>query len=427
MIAALLLAALPQAADRFPDVVIVIGDDIALSDVDTVDTPNLDFLASQGVSFRNAYAHPLCSPTRRSMFFGRWPGLHVRSSCAPPTPSTPSHTEFSMAKLMKGAGYDTGVFGKWHIGVNSVATWEASPQVHGFDTWRAGLPANVINCGGSDYSNWMRVDDGVSGLTSEYQTTAVRDAFAGWWNEPHAAPRFAWVGYQAAHSPFHVPPRGQLRPPTPPGGTFSVREKFELMIESLDQMLGDMLGELDLSRTYVVFIGDNGTPRQAVRQDQDPNKVKKTTFRDGVLVPLVVAGPGITPGESDALVHAVDLLATIAELIDAPVPAHLGLDSRSFAGALADPAGWRPERRFLFVENDTPGTPHDRAVLTRRWKLRNVDGKEELYDIRVDPAEEDPLDLTRSDLAASLARLRAILADPSGANPPLRTPARYAR
>jgi arylsulfatase A-like enzyme len=313
-----------------------------------------------------------------------------------------------LPKLLKGAGYATGAFGKWHLSSNFLAGWEVSPHLHGFDVWRAGLPSNVAGCGGTGYFDWTRVDDGVSTTASEYQTYAVRSEFVDWWGETWGA-RFAYVCYQAAHKPFHVPPNQSQGPPG--GDPCTNRGMYNLMVESLDEMIGDMLAVTDLSSTYFFFLADNGTPRAAIRADQDPDKVKRTTFRDGVNVPLIVAGPGVSHGASDGLVHAVDLMATIAELTGTSLPEHLNLDSRSFAAALEDPASWSPARQYVFCENDF-GT-RERAVITQRWKLRNAEGQEELYDLWTDPREEHPLDLNDPRRRDLLLCLRDILENPS--------------
>jgi len=337
--------------------------------------------------------------------------VHAGGVCGPLSARTIPHGAYSLGKLFKGAGFATGAFGKWNLGPNLVAGWEIGPQLHGFEAWRAGLPDNVSSpmCGGSDYEDWTRVDDGVVGTSSEYQSHAVRDEFLRWWKGTDG-PRFGYVAFQAPHSPFHLPPDFSYPPLN-----YSDRAKFEYMVQSLDLMVGDMLSSIDLDRTYFVFVADNGTPTGVPRPDQSANKVKGTTFRDGVRVPLIVAGPGLAQGETDALVHVVDLLATLADLAGIRVPGHLELDSRSFAGALVDPERWTPERPFVYLETDTPGLPHDRAIVTDRYKLRNVDGSEELYDLLADPREETPLDL--ADYGALVAWLRAVLSDPSSAPP----------
>ena len=139
--------------------------------------------------------------------------------------------------------------------------------------------------------------------------------------------------------------------------------------------------------------------------------MKTTTFEDGIRVPLVVAGPGIdTAFETDALVHAADLLATLRAWLRLPAP-DVALDSRSFHRALLDPdARGRPYVYCDFVPSN--GGPRDQAVVTRRYKLRDVGGIEELYDLADDPTEEQPLDLAAPAIRPLADALRALLANP---------------
>ena len=82
------------------------------------------------------------------------------------------------------------------------------------------------------------------------------------------------------------------------------------MIVALDTAVGQVLRRVS-KETLVVFVGDNGTPGAVA---PEPERAKRTTFERGLRVPLLVAGPGVPHGASDALVHVVDLYATVAEL-----------------------------------------------------------------------------------------------------------------
>jgi len=393
----LILAAQQKAPFRLerPNVVLVIADDVGVIDAQSVNTPALDSLVSSGVTFTRAFANPVCSPTRRALMFGRWWGTGSGTVCGPPQPETPPEGAFSVAKLMKIGGYRTALFGKWHVGSNRLGAWEDSPRIHGFDTWRAGLPMNVRSCGGNDYRDWTRVDDGVNRNSTEYQTIAVRDAFLDWWTRTPGA-KFAVVAYQAAHGPFHRPP-AELLPPNYPG-TLSSRDRYEAMIVSLDHVLGEMLAVIDLADTYVIFIGDNGTPQTVA---PDPTRAKGTTFERGIHVPLVVAHSGLTPAVSSALVHAVDLTATIAELGGIPIPVEM--DSRSFVRCLSKPTA--RTRSFVYCQD-----ADDRCVRSQRYKLRVDAGVEEFYDLLVDPAESSPLDVTDPLVLPLVERFRDVMA-----------------
>jgi arylsulfatase B len=397
-----------------PDIVLIVLDDVAASDVDVVPTPNIDWIASQGVSFRRGYAAPTCVPSRFALMFGQYSRSGGGDSCRNRQPEAPSFAQSSIPKLLKARGYSTAAFGKWHLGSNAVGAWEMTAHLHGFDAFRAGAPANLQLCGGSGYNDWVRVDDGVSATTQEYQTTAVRDAFLSWW--PSApGPRFAYVCFQAAHVPLHVPPASILPPgyPTP----ITEREKYDAMLVSADWVIGEMLNVVDLRRTWIIVLGDNGTPPQALRPGQVTAKVKGSSFEDGVRVPFVVAGPGITRSfETQALVHVVDLLASVVELAGGTVPAGSATESISFVPCLRGPdvrtrswvfCDWDPE----IPPNVAKPPKHDRALVTQRYKLRRVGNDpsntfEEIYDLVRDPTEIHPIDPNSPDVAPIVEGLR---------------------
>jgi len=351
LLAAAGLFGIPPQEEELPSVLILILDDVALTDVDRLELPTLDRLADMGVSFRRAYSMPICGPTRYTLMFGRYQRIPPGKPCQDSVKTAPDTAMFSLPKLMKSRGYATGAFGKWHVGSNRTGAWEATPGLHGFDVWRAISPSNVTRCGSTGYSKWLRADDGESHISTEYHTTAVRDALLGWWRTT-AGPKFA--------------------------------------------------------------LGDNGTPPESVRDDQHLGNVKQSTFEDGVRVPFLVHGPGLEASfETEALIHTVDLLATLAELTGAELPEGVETDSVSFARSLRDPAA--RTRTHVFVEYQTSGltggggaprgSKRRRAVITERWKLRRVGRVEELYDLESDPGETAPIPLGGEELDPSLAAI----------------------
>lgn len=397
---AVLAAAHPAGKEvpRPPDFLIVVLDDVGLYDIDRVPTSNLDWLASQGVFFRRAYSNPVRSPTRHSLLFGEFFGGIAGISCAGSSVAkAPSPALFSLPKMLKARGHATALFGKWHLGTNALGPWELSPHLHGFDVWRAGIPSNVPHCGGSSYWDWQRVDDGVSSVSSQYQTEALRDEFISWWTST-PSPRFAYLGFQNAHAPHHVPPPALLPSGFVVGSTR--RDQYEAMLVSADFVLGEIFASIDLRSTWVIVIGDNGTPPEAVGPGQNRSKVKGTTFEQGIRVPLIIAGPVPHPGRTtDALAHASDVLASIADLAGARVPSGAARDSRSLLPILR---GTQQEVRDSVISDHIPDTismvgqasGQDRSVITKRWKLRRIDKvyTEEFYDLAADPDEESPID-----------------------------------
>ena len=362
------LAQLSLLSGGAGDVVVFVADDVGYEDVLSVPTPNLDRLAAIGTTYTHAFANPTCSPTRRSLMFGRFWTRGNGVACNPPADAAPDPAEISLAELAPGS---SALFGKWHLGPNPFGpVYELAAQAHGWDVWRAGHPMNVSDaqCGGSaNYTSWVRVDDGHSRPTNEYEPFVVRDEFLSWWTRTRS-PRLVWLAPQLAHAPYHVPP-AELLPPgwsVPPGS----RGKYETMIVALDTLLGTVMDELDFTTDTLVFVGDNGTPQQVA-----PPGVwaKGTTYERGIHVPLVVAGPGYDSGMSSSkLVHVVDVYATVALALGADVSP--GLDAIPLRSSGA--------HRWIIS-----GYGQDRCARTSRYKLRRTPAGDELFDLEHDPGE----------------------------------------
>ena len=438
-VASLLLLALPQASGPLPspgaqdalpgpapkappsDVVVFIGDDMNWFDVDNIPTPNLDRLMAAGSAWRRFYTSPVCSPTRYAVHFGRWPrrdGFLYGIDSAFGEPGNPHADEDleSLADLFKGRGYQTGYFGKWHMGVqyygqNGFADPDLSPLFMGYDTWRAGTWENIQAPGqpAQGYYLWDRLDDGhLTAAVTSYAEQDLADAVNAWWLEK-AHPtrkRFGCVAFRLAHAPFDMPP-ASLLPQGHPTGSMDTRERFECMVIAMDTLLDHMIkfdendpdGEIDLSTTLVCFLGDNGTPLTA-SGTQPSNKVKATTFEGGIRCPLVIAGPRFAQGhvDSTAIVSAVDLFATLARWLGRPVPAGTAEDSIPIQTKARQ---WTMAER-VFNGND------DFAIVLGTWKFRRFNGAEELYDLAADPDELTPLDPTDPMYAALMAQIMAI-------------------
>jgi arylsulfatase A-like enzyme len=304
-----------------------------------------------------------------------------------PDPGRPPPETISLAEQFP--GHSALFLGKWHVG--SSAVWQETPQAHGWDLWRAGVPFYVAGnpqttCGGYDYRNWVSVEDGVAELVFDgYQPGLMVRRFEEWWPfEP--SPRFCVFASQLAHDPYHRPPSAWLPPSYPP--TPTDRKKYEAMIAAADLQLGELLAHVDLARTLVVVVGDNGTPREVA---PDPTHAKTTTFERGIHVPLLFAGAGIPPGNSHAMVHMVDVHATIAALA--------GGQSHGDGVSLVPILAGRATRARHFLLSGIRGDPQfadDVCVRSQRYKLRRSAQGEEFYDLCLDPEEqvnriEDPL------------------------------------
>jgi arylsulfatase A-like enzyme len=172
---------------------------------------------------------------------------------------------------------------------------------------------------------------------------------------------------------------------------------YHAAIEALDTELGRILANVDLAETMVVFLSDNGTPHEVIQPPYDDTHAKGSLTEGGTHVPMVVAGAGVvgTNRMTDAVIHAVDLFATLLEFagvnLAATLPTNLVFDSRSFAAVLRDEP-WNPAENVILLENFGTIIPQGlRGVAARglRHKLVKLDtGQQAFYDLQSDPYEE---------------------------------------
>jgi len=356
-------------------------------------TPNINSLAQQGVLFENAYANPVCSPTRACIITGRY-GFRtgVGTAIGGAGSGTLAASEFTLPEAITaaGTGHAMAQFGKWHLalGPNSPANIGGWPHFAG--SIGGALP---------DYSSWTKNVNGVntSGYTN-YATTDVVDDTIAWINARGTNHWFAWVAFNAGHTPLHKPPTN-LAPSyaSLPGTTMHINNNpelyFDAMMEAMDTEIGRLLGVVSLTNTHVIFIGDNGTDRRSIQPPFTSNHAKGTVYEGGVHVPWIIAGPAVTtPGQTNFTpVHVVDLFATILEMAGtsaaAVVPANVTIDSQSLLSATT--AGANQSRLIYSEVFETPASTNDqRALRDSRYKLiQFADGNEEFYDLQTDPVE----------------------------------------
>lgn len=356
-----------------PNVLVVVADDLGVDVLDVyglasrlAPTPTIDSLAAQGLRFEYAYASPTCSPTRANIQTGRHGFRNtVTSGTQPAETSALPDDEVTIAELLEAGTndlYATGAFGKWHLATELVGG-ATSPNDQGYDHYD-GSPYNLYQNGSDDFSTWKRVTNGVVSLSTTYATTATVDA-ARDWIAATPEPWFAYVAFHAPHSPYHVPPAHLFTTDVTGGDPdTNPRPLYDAMIEALDAELGRLLASIppdELSRTTIVFMGDNGTPAECTTAPFDPQHAKGTAYEGGVRVPLIVSGANVTArGQTTtALVHAVDLLPTVAELAGVDPAVHapgVQLDGLSLVPLFTDPTASLP-RDTVFSQLDTPNTP----------------------------------------------------------------------
>lgn len=384
MIAAFLLALLPQAQ---PNVLVIVLDDVGTDMIGAYSstapcTPYIDGLAASGARFERAYANPVCSPTRALLLTGRYAYRTGVGNALIGNRRGLDSSETTLAEHMQANGYATWGSGKWHL--TGPPTPPKPPESQGFDHWRGTAVGGAIQ----DYFAWPRYVDGVVETSTTYATTRqVVDALE--LAVTAEEPWFGLVSFNSAHSPFHEPPYSR---------GCSTDQDYREMVESLDLAVQALVeGLLPLvGPTWLFVLGDNGTPNGV--DSACPAGFKGTTYEGGVLVPWIVVGPDLAPASVGGLISAVDLPATVCDLVGIPQMA-TAIDGLSFAPVLV--SGCDSARDFAFVEWFTNnGLPVDLsgrrlAVIEERFKLTlNATGAsnpEELFDLASDPCEAQDL------------------------------------
>src|SRR5262245_8015408 len=194
-------AAPVQAADppKKPNVIIVLVDDMGWGDLGCygskdIRTPHADKLAAQGVRLTDFYAAPVCTPTRAALMTGRWQqrvGLEWAIYPGQKEPGLPVE-ETSLARMLKNAGYATGLFGKWHLGYRK----EFGPNAHGFDEFFGLLSGNIDHYSHkeiNDELDWYENTKPVE--VSGYSTDLITNRAVSFIDKHAKTPFFLYVAY----------------------------------------------------------------------------------------------------------------------------------------------------------------------------------------------------------------------------------------
>ncbi len=393
-----------------PNIVLIMADDLGRECLGCYGseeylTPNLDALAESGIRFTHCFSQPLCTPTRVQLMTGLYNHRnYIRFGLLDPEATT-------FGRILKNAGYVTGIFGKWQLEGGL-----AAPTQFGFDEhclWQ-------VNRRPSRYANPGLEINGeqVDFTLGEYGPDIVCDHACRFISE-HAnrQPFFLYYPMILPHAPFEPTPGDpEYNPANFDGsdGSGGARH-FPGMVAHIDQIVGRILASLDdndvRETTVVIFTGDNGTGRQIRSQlgDREIRGGKGLTINDGSHVPLIAAGQFIEPGRvCDDLVNTVDLFATVVDLAWANQPIETDgisikprLYENSVGGEEVAPRQWS----YCWYERSGDRALAVRYVQTTRYKLYS-DGR--FFDTASDPLEESPL--ADAALTEELRQLRDALA-----------------
>lgn len=333
-----------------PNVVIFFTDDQGTLDAgcygsDHLKTPNIDQLAATGVRFTQAYAHTVCCPARAALLTGRHP---QRSGVVNWTQGNMNSDkginmaleELTIAEVLRGAGYRTALFGKWHVGSHR----DHGPKKQGFDEFfgiRNGFIDNYSHyfLHGSGYHDLYEGTQEVFADGKYFPEMMVERSLA-FIEANRERPFFLYVPFNIPHYPEQAPER--FREMYADTGDEGLRS-YGPMITVTDHYIGEIVGkldELDLRKnTIVIFMSDNGHSEETfmrIRVEDHPSGHpeghfygasgagntgkwighKGTFLEGGIRVPAIVSYPARLPSGQvrDQIITAMDWLPTVFEL-----------------------------------------------------------------------------------------------------------------
>ncbi|MEU3528474.1 sulfatase-like hydrolase/transferase [Streptomyces sp. NPDC038707] len=404
-----------------PNVLVILGDDLGWADLSSygaphIKTPNLDRLARQGVRFTDAYSgSATCSPTRFSLYTGRYPG-RTRGGLAEPVADRsqgldPNHP--TLASLLKKAGYDTALIGKWHCG------WlpDYSPTKSGWDEFFGnfgGVLEYFSKLG--QLGDYDLYEGDAEYRDLRYYTTVLTERAVEYVGRRHRRPWLLNLNFTTPHWPWLAEGDAETgaviaervrAASTAAEATAALTHrdggsvaKYTEMVQSLDAAVGEVLAALRRSgqeeNTLVLFASDNGGERWSY---QWPLSGGKSGLQEGgIRVPTILRWPARIDGHqvSHEPNFSPDWTATLLELGGArPDPAH-PLDGTSLAGYLL--RGERLPERDLFWR-----VRNNRALRRGDWKYyQDASGTDHLYHLATDLREQADLAPDRPDLLAEL-------------------------
>ena len=409
-----------------PNVVMFIMDDLGYGDVGSygapdAKTPNIDRLAREGVRFTDFYAnHANCSPTRTGFITGRYQqryGIESPLRWDDPRHLPPSDT--SLPRLLKNAGYATGLFGKWHLGAEA----GAGPNRHGFDEFW-GFRRGAVDY----YTHYVATMPGFKPPTpihdlyhneaptksTAYLTDEITSRAEAFVQQRAGGPFFLEVAYNATHWPYQRPDLPEGRRGWEHYRESGTRADYVAMLERADQGIGRILDALDrlkiAQNTLVIFTSDNGG--EWLSRNAPLFHRKSTLWEGGIRVPLLLRWPArLKAGTSSPQVGiTMDLTASILAAAGATPPGSYRPEGIDLVSLLQK--GTMVERTLFWRMPPTPGaagTPPitQRAARRGHWKYIDDRGQYFLFDLNTDAGERHDVARQHPELVRDLRALVA--------------------
>lgn len=399
---------------RPPNIVVILSDDQGYADISfnphhpkEVSTPHLDALARESVFFSQGYiSGNVCSPTRAGLMTGRYQqraGVYTAGEGGRGI----ALTEKIFPQFLKPAGYVSGAFGKWHLGL----TLDQGPIGRGFDE-----SYGFLGRGGHDY---FKLDDrtGPDAMPiyrnreaiadQGYLTTRLTDEAVGFIRKHKARPFYVHLAYNAVHAPAQAPDEDIARFRKQVPDLPESRVVLMAMLHHLDLGVGRVVETLKReglwANTLLFFLTDNGGARAMNANNAPLRGFKAQHYEGGVRTPFMVSWPARFKGGRtiDVPVVSLDILPTALGAAGVAPPTANAFDGKSLLPVLAGQT--RTHHRDLFWSEG--GSTGEWAVRSENWKLIVTPKTKELYQLGNDPAEKSDLARTQASKVTELTKL----------------------
>ena len=394
-----------------PNVIVVMTDDQGYGDLSchgnpVLRTPHLDRLHRESIRLTDFHVAPMCTATRGQLLSG----VDAVSNGATNVSCGRMFIRRElplMPDVFQAAGYQTGHFGKWHVGGN----YPYRPHDRGFDTaiyFRAFGLTSAASYFNNDYFDDFYHHNNAAKQYPGYCTDVWFNEAMRWMKQQQAAgePFFTYIATNAPHRPFWAreEDREAYRDQPPEMASFLA------MISNIDDNMGrlrTMLRETGLEKnTLLIFLTDNGTIYGHHLFNAGMRGNKTRYYEGGHRVPCFIhwpAGKLREPGDIDELTQVQDLLPTLIDVCDLEMPKGAEFDGISLAPLLRGEAQPELVDRTLVVQygrvGRDPPQHADAAVMWRKWRLVR---DKELYNLAIDPAQVNNVARMRPDIAQRL-------------------------
>jgi len=415
-----------------PNIVLLFADDLGYGDTslygsEKIPTPNIDALGKQGVRFSNAYVTAAsCSPSRAGLMSGQYQqrfGFEFNTAGGAITHRLHRGLDPSvvtMADVLKQAGYVTGMFGKWHLGTQP----QFHPQARGFDEFYGFLAGAHSFFPAKNpqpfHSTIMR--DTSPLIEPEYLTDEIARETAAFIDANHTKPFFAYVPFNAVHTPIEATKKYQDRFPDETNHT---KRDYYAMTSALDDAVGAIVAAIDKHRltdnTLVVFVNDNGGPIYTGVQSNGPLKLGKLfLFEGGIRVPMIIKLPGTFKPNSvyDHPASTLDLFPTICGTAGINIPPKINLDGIDLSPFLKGQVSGSPHGTLFWSNGPNIAVRHS------DWKLIKSYDNTWLFNLANDIGESNNLAKTKPEIVEQLETLyrdwRSQMSEPAWPSKPNR-------